>query len=160
NRAGSRFEGIVATSVQPEGQVRGFRYFKGGHPTPNSDSVEAARAILKSVEALDNDSLVIFLISGGGSSIAEKPADDGVSLEDLVSTYRVLVHSGAPIAEINAIRKHLSALKGGRLARAAAPAQQISLLISDVPNGMLDALASGPTMPDSTTVEDCYALAA
>jgi hydroxypyruvate reductase len=78
----------------------------------------------------------------------------------LVATYRVLVHSGAPIAEINAIRKHLSAIKGGRLAQAASPAQQISILVSDVPDDTPDALASGPTMPDSTSVEDCYALAA
>jgi glycerate 2-kinase len=105
-------------------------------------------------------SLVIFMLSGGGSSIAEKPIDDEISLPELVATYRVLVHSGAPIAEINAIRKHLSAIKGGRLARAAFAAQQVSILVSDVPDNMPDALASGPTMPDSTTVEDCYSIAA
>ena len=102
---------------------------------------------------------MIFLLSGGGSSIVEKPIDDEISLDDLITTYRALVHSGAPIAEINAIRKHLSAVKGGRLAQAAFPAQQVSLLVSDVPDNMLDALASGPTMPDSTSVEDCYRLA-
>jgi hydroxypyruvate reductase len=100
------------------------------------------------------------LLSGGGSSIAEKPIDDEISLPDLIATYRVLVHSGAPIAEINAIRKHLSAIKGGRLTRAASPAQQVSILVSDVPDNTPDALASGPTMPDSTSVEDCYAIAA
>ena len=104
-------------------------------------------------------SLVIFLISGGGSSIVEKPIDDEISLDDLIATYRALVHSGAPIAEINTVRKHLSAVKGGRLAQAAFPAQQLSLLVSDVPDNTPDALASGPTMPDSTTVEDCYAIA-
>ena len=98
------------------------------------------------------------MLSGGGSSIVEKPIDDEISLEDLVATYRVLVHSGAPIAEINAIRKHLSAVKGGRLAQAAYPAQQVSLLVSDVPDTTLDALASGPTMPDSTSIADCYAI--
>jgi glycerate 2-kinase len=103
--------------------------------------------------------LVIFLLSGGGSSIVEKPIDDEISLEDLISTYRALVLSGAPIGEINAVRKHLSAVKGGRLAQAASPAQQVSLLVSDVPDSMPDALASGPTMPDSTTVEDCYRIA-
>jgi glycerate 2-kinase len=159
SRAGSRFEGIIASSVAVESQVRGFRYFQGGHPTPNAESVEAARAMLKSVNALNAASLVLFLISGGGSSIAEKPFDDAISLADLVATYRVLVHSGAPIVEINAIRKHLSAIKGGRLSQAAYPARQVSLLISDVPDNMLDALASGPTMPDSTTVEDCHAIA-
>jgi hydroxypyruvate reductase len=96
------------------------------------------------------------MLSGGGSSMVEKPVDGEISLEDLVATYRVLVHSGAPIAEINAIRKHLSAIKGGRMAAAASGAQQVSLLVSDVPDKTPDALASGPTMPDSSTVEDCY----
>jgi hydroxypyruvate reductase len=159
-QAGSRFEGIIASSVPPATQLRGFRYFQGGHPTPNEESIRAAEAMLKSLNAQSASSLVIFMISGGGSSMAEKPLDDEISLADLIATYRVLVHSGAPIAEINAIRKHLSAVKGGRLARAAHPAQQVSLLVSDVPDNMLDALASGPTMPDSTSVEDCYALAA
>jgi hydroxypyruvate reductase len=157
---GEGLEGIVATSVQPTAQARGFRYFHGGHPTPNTDSLRAAAAMLKSVSGLNASSLVIFLLSGGGSSIAEKPLDDEVSLADLVTTYGVLVHSGAPIAEINVIRKHLSAIKGGRLARAAYPARQVSLLVSDVPDDTPDALASGPTMPDSTTVEECYAIAA
>jgi glycerate 2-kinase len=82
-----------------------------------------------------------------------------MSLEDLVATYRALVLSGAPIREINTIRKHLSAVKGGRLAQAAYPAHQVSLLVSDVPDNTPDALASGPTMPDSTTTEDCYRIA-
>src|SRR6266568_4578164 len=156
---GKSLEGIVASSVEPAEQVRGFRYFRGGHPTPNSESIRAAEAILRSLTAQNTSSLVIFLLSGGGSSIVEKPIDDEISLEDLVATYHALVLSGAPIAEINAIRKHLSAVKGGRLARAAYPAQQVSLLVSDVPDDTPDALASGPTMPDSTTVEDCYAIA-
>ncbi len=159
-QAGSRFEGIVAGSVDPVSQVRGFRYFRGGHPLPNQESIRAAEAILKSLAAQDASSLVIFLLSGGGSSIVEKPIDDEISLEDLIATYRVLVHSGAPIAEINTIRKHLSAVKGGRLAAAASPAQQVSLLVSDVPDKTPHALASGPTMPDSSSVEDCYTLAA
>jgi glycerate 2-kinase len=155
----SSFEGIVASSIEPSAQVRGFRYFRGGHPTPNAESIHAATAIRKVLDAQTAASLVIFLISGGGSSIVEKPIDDEISLDDLIATYRVLVHSGAPIAEINAIRKHLSAVKGGRLAQAAFPAQQVSLLISDVPDNTPDALASGPTMPDSTSVEDCYRIA-
>jgi glycerate 2-kinase len=158
-QAGSRFEGIVASSVDPVSQVRGFRYFRGGHPLPNQESIRAAEAMLKSLNAQNSSSLVIFMLSGGGSSIVEKPADDEISLEDLVATYKVLVHSGAPIAEINTIRKHLSAIKGGRLAVAAPGAQQISLLVSDVPDNTPDALASGPSMPDSTTVEDCYTIA-
>jgi len=159
-QAGSNFEGIVASSVPPSSQARGFRYFHGGHPTPNQESIRAAEAILKSASAQNTLSLVIFMLSGGGSSIAEKPIDDDISLEELVTTYRELVHSSAPIAEINTIRKHLSAIKGGRLAQAALGAQQVSILVSDVPDNTPDALASGPTMPDSTTIQDCYAIAA
>jgi glycerate 2-kinase len=155
----SSLEGIVASSVEPSAQIRGFRYFRGGHPTPNSESILAAKAIRKALEPQTAASLVIFMLSGGASSIVEQPIDDEISLDDLIATYRVLVHSGAPIAEINAIRKHLSAVKGGRLAQAAFPAQQVSLLVSDVPDNTPDALASGPTMPDPTSVEDCYRIA-
>jgi hydroxypyruvate reductase len=156
---GASLEGIVSSSVQPSAQIPGFRYFHGGHPTPNAESMQAATAMLRAVEAQPASALVIFLISGGGSSIVEKPIDDEISLDDLVATYRALVHSGAPIADINAVRKHLSAIKGGRLAHAAFPAQQVSLFVSDVPDNTPDALASGPTMPDSTSAEDCYRLA-
>jgi hydroxypyruvate reductase len=157
----SSFEaGIVSSSVESTTQARGFRYFRGGHPTPNTESVRAASAILNSLTALDPTALAIFMISGGGSSIVEKPVDDDISLPDLTATYRVLVNSGAPIAEINAIRKHLSAVKGGRLAQAAYPAQQVSILVSDVPDDTPDALASGPTMPDSTSIHDCERIAA
>jgi glycerate 2-kinase len=157
----SSFEGgIVASSLEPASQVRGFRYFRGGHPTPTAESILAANAILNSLTALDSTALAIFMISGGGSSIVEKPVDDEILLPDLAATYRTLVHSGAPIAEINAIRKHLSAVKGGRLAQAAYPAQQVSILVSDVPDKTPDALASGPTMPDSTSIHDCERIAA
>src|ERR1700732_4289218 len=156
----SALEGIVASSVQPASQVRGFRYFRGGHPMPNGESIQAASAMLKLLQAQTAASLVIFLLSGGGSSIVEKPIDDEIPLDDVIATYRALVLSGAPIAEINAIRKHLSAVKGGRLAQAAYPAQQVSILVSDVPDDTPDALASGPTMPDSTSVHDCERIAA
>src|SRR5882724_11481132 len=159
-QVGSRFEGIVASSVRPASQVRGFRYFQGGHPTPTAESIQAADAILKSLNTLNAAALVIFMLSGGGSSIVEKPMDHEISLPYLVATYRALVHSGAPIAEINAIRKHLSTVKGGRLAQAGYPAQQISILVSDVPDATPDALASGPTMPDSTSIADCERIAA
>jgi glycerate 2-kinase len=155
----SSLEGIVASSVAPAAQVRGFRYFHGGHPMPNAESIRAATAIRTALDAETAASLVIFMLSGGGSSIVEKPIDDEISPDDLIATYRALVHSGAPIAEINAIRKHLSLVKGGRLAQMAFPAQQVSLLASDVPDNTPDALASGPTMPDSTSVEDCYRIA-
>jgi glycerate 2-kinase len=157
---GSGLEGIVASSVDPVSLVRGFRYFRGGHPTPTAESIHAADAILKSLTSLDSTALAIFMVSGGGSSIVEMPVDDEISLPDLAATYRTLVHSGAPIAEINAIRKHLSAVKGGRLAQAAYPAQQVSILVSDVPDDTPDALASGPTTPDSTSVHDCERIAA
>ncbi len=158
-RVGESLEGIVASPVQPPSQLRGFRYFRGGHPTPNEESIEAASAILRALESQPASALVIFMISGGGSSIVEKPIDNEISLPDLVATYRVLVLSGAPIGEINTVRKHLSAVKGGRLALAASPAQQVSLLVSDVPDATPDALASGPTMPDSTSVDDCFRIA-
>jgi glycerate 2-kinase len=112
------------------------------------------------LNALNASCLVLFLLSGGGSASAEKPVDDEISLDDLIATYQALVWSGAPIAEINAVRKHLSAIKGGRLAVAAHPAQQVSILVSDVPEARPDALASGPTIPDSTSIEDCHAIAA
>ena len=114
-QAGDRFQGIVASSIDPISQIRGFRYFRGGHPMPTQESVRAAEAMLKSLSAQNAASLVIFLLSGGGSSIAEKPVDQDISLADLIATYQVLVHSGAPIAEINTIRKHLSAIKGGKV---------------------------------------------
>lgn len=152
--------GIVACPDEPLSPVAGFRYFYGGHPLPNEESLRAGSAILDLLHALPERSLVVFLISGGASAIAETPILPDLTLSDVIETNRTLVHSGAPIAEINAIRKHLSAIKGGRMAQAAAPATQVSLLVSDVPDHSLDALASGPTMADSSTVADCYATAA
>ena len=158
NIIGTGLTGIVACPNAPPAQLFGFRYFLGGHPLPNEDSLRAGDAILRLLSGLSPRTLAVYLISGGASAIAEKPISAGISLADVVETYKALVHSGAPIAEINAIRKHLSALKGGRLARVAAPSYQASVLVSDVPEGSLDALASGPTMPDTTTVADCYAI--
>jgi glycerate 2-kinase len=154
--AGAGATGIVSAPTLPKSQVFGFRYFEGGHPLPNPESVRAAEAILRALDSMNGRSLVIYLISGGGSAIVEKPISDEISFDDLVQTYRALVHSGAPIAQINAVRKHLSAVKGGRLAMAASPAHQLSILISDVPDNAVDSLASGPTMPDTSTTEQCY----
>jgi glycerate 2-kinase len=156
---GTGLSGIVAAPTAPPAQLFGFRYFMGGHPLPNADSLRAGDAILKLLKCPSPQTLVLYLISGGASAIAEKPISADISLADVVATYQALVHSGAPIAEINAVRKHLSALKGGRMAQVAAPAHQASILVSDVPENALDALASGPTMPDSTTVADCYDIA-
>ncbi len=156
--AGVGVTGLACGPVLPDAQVFGFRYYKGGHPLPNQDSVKAAEAMLRAVEPLTGRDLVIFMMSGGGSALVEKPIANSISLEDLMATYRALVHSGAPIAQINTLRKHLSAIKGGRLALAASPAHQLSIMVSDVPENALDSLASGPTMPDTSTVEQCYAL--
>jgi len=151
--------GIVSCPVAPDDPVADLIYFAGGHPMPNEESLRAGEAILTLLHSLPPNSLVLFCISGGASAIAEFPLDPSLTLSDIIAVNRALVHSGAPIAKINAIRKHLSAIKGGRMAQAAAPATQISLLVSDVPDGSLDALASSPTMPDTSTVADCYAIA-
>ncbi len=156
---GEGLQGIISCPDAPSTPVPGFRYFIGGHPLPNGDSLRAGDAILELLNNAGADMLTIFLVSGGASAIAEKPISSAITLEAVVATYKCLVHSGAPISEINAIRKHLSALEGGRMAQAAAPSQQVSILVSDVPETALDALASGPTMPDTTTVADCYAIA-
>jgi hydroxypyruvate reductase len=155
-QVGMTVEGIVVDPNRHPYQLPGYRYFAGGHPQPNEESMRAAEAILKTLGALNPQALAIFLISGGGSAAVERPVDSEISLPDLIVTYKALVNSGAPIAQINAVRKHLSAVKGGRMARAAQGAQQVSVLVSDVPENALDSLSSGPTMPDSTTAEDCY----
>jgi glycerate 2-kinase len=155
-QVGPMVAGIIGDPNPPPQQLPGYRYFTGSHPQPNEESVRCGEAILKSLTSLNEQSLAIFMISGGGSSVVETPADPEISLSDLVATYKTLVLSGAPIAQINAVRKHLSATKGGRMAQAAQSAQQVSILVSDVPENALDSLASGPTMPDSSTVEDCY----
>ncbi len=154
--AGTGASGIVCAPTLPASQCFGFRYFQGGHPMPNYESMRAAEAILRALDTMNARSLVIYLISGGGSAIVEKPISDAISFDDLVQTYRALVHSGAPIAQINTVRKHLSAVKGGRMAVAAAPAHQVSILVSDVPDNAMDSLASGPTMPDTSTCAQCY----
>lgn len=153
---GTRLTGIAVGATDPGEHRLGVQYFHGGHPVPNNESWQAAEAVLRALKQQGPSALVIFLVSGGGSALLEKPIRDNISLDDLIETYGKLVLSGANIVEINAVRKHLSAVKGGRLARAAAPAQQVSILVCDVPDNAPDALASGPTMPDSSTVEDCY----
>src|SRR3954469_24762158 len=156
---GPGLSGIVAAPTEPAAQLSGFRYYRGGHPYPNAESLRAGDAVLKALHALTPKSLALYLISGGGSAVIEKPSDPDIALEDVVATYKALVHSGAAIAEINAIRKHLSALKGGGMVLAAPAAQHLSIMVSDVPENALDSLASGPTMPDPSTADDCYAIA-
>lgn len=148
--------GVVVSNVPPRAAPQGFLAFQGGHPVPNSGSVAAAEAILQLAREADEKTLLFFLISGGGSALVEKPLAENDSLDDLQTLNRLLVGCGASIDEINAVRKHLSAFKGGRLAEAAARAHKITFLLSDVPEGKLATIASGPTLPDPTTVETCY----
>jgi glycerate 2-kinase len=131
-------------------------HYQGGHPYPNAGSVHAASVILELLHHLGQHHLVIFLLSGGGSAIVEKPVQPEITLQDLREFYRVLVTCGANIVEMNTLRKHFSATKGGRMAVAAHPARQITLYVSDVPANQPSAVASGPTMPDETTVADCW----
>ncbi len=153
-----RIRGICSAPTLPGRPHSGIEYFAGGHPFPNHDSLHSARAALDLLSTANRETLVVFLISGGGSSLFEAPLEKEISLEETVAFHRALVGCGAAIAEINTVRKHFSAVKGGRLAAAAADAPKLSLLISDVPEGRLDALASGPTVPDSSTLEECGAI--
>src|SRR6516162_422137 len=151
--------GLVVAPTGPAIRLEGFRYLLGGHPYPNSGSLEGAEAAIELVSGLDEQDLAVFLISGGGSAIFEKPLDPEVTLADLVEFNRALVTCGLPIEQINVLRKHVSAVKGGRLALRAYPAQQLSVFISDVPEALDSMVASGPTFPDASTVDECYALA-
>jgi len=148
------FEGIASAPTPPDRPLPGIRYFVGGHPIPNAESWKAAEAILSLLAECDETTIVLFLLSGGGSALAELPLDSGMTLEDVQQFYRALVTCGAPIAAMNAVRKHVSAVKGGRLAAAAGRATKITLAVTDVPAEQESALASGPTLPDPTTIAD------
>ena len=163
--AGARFRGIVVAPGSAALLRAEYEYFQGGHPSPNAGSWRAAEGVLQFLENGSPDDLILFLLSGGGSALLDKPLHPSVSLEDLRQFHQALVTCGANIQEINTLRKHFSAVKGGRLAERAAPATQVTLYVSDVPEHLPSAVASGPTMPDETTLEDCrrivhrYALA-
>ncbi len=148
--------GILAIPTAPPRELPGFRTFLAGHPVPNVASLAAGRTALDLLSGCNERTVVFILLSGGGSALCESPLDPAVSLEDIKQLNRVLVTCGAPIDEINAVRKHLSAIKGGRLAAAAPHAMKIALGVTDVPAGRESALASGPTLPDPTTVTDVY----
>ena len=137
--------------------LKTIRTTEAGHPLPDQAGVEGTNAILKIVERAGEDDLVLFLVSGGGSALLPCPAD-GVTLNDKQMTTQTLLDCGANIEEINAIRKHISRVKGGRLARLAYPATLISLILSDVVGDRLDSIASGPTVPDASTFEDCLGI--
>jgi hydroxypyruvate reductase len=150
--------GICCSSSLPKKRNWRFRYFEGGHPLPNEDSFAAARAALALLKRARKDTLVFFLISGGGSALFDLPLDPAISLDDTRAFHQALLASGAPINEINTLRKHYSQVKGGRLAMAAPDSMKISVLLPDVPLRTLDALSSGPTSPDHSTVTDARAI--
>ncbi|MBS7609560.1 glycerate kinase [Candidatus Bathyarchaeota archaeon] len=127
---------------------------EAGHPIPDKDGLEGSRKILELMRGLDDRTLVFCLISGGGSALMPLPAT-GISLEDKQSLTQILVNrTPATIKEVNAVRKHISAIKGGQLARAAYPATVVSLILSDIVGDPLDSIASGPTVPDTSTFRD------
>lgn len=150
--------GICCSKYLPKRRNWRFRYFEGGHPLPNEESFAAARATLVMLKKAKKDTLIFFLISGGGSAMFDLPLDPQISLDDTMAFHQALLASGAPINEVNTLRKHFSAVKGGRLAIAAPEALKISLLLPDVPLRTLDALSSGPTSPDHSTVDDVHGI--
>ena len=149
-----RIEGIVSAPTAAQKPLPGMKYFVAGHPVPNAESWKAAEAILALLKKCDEKTLVFFLLSGGGSALVELPLGSALTLDDVQQTYRALVTCGAPIEAINTVRKHISAVKGGRLAAAAQNATKVTLAVSDVPVEKESALASGPTLPDPATVGD------
>lgn len=154
-----KLRGILAGPSKPARKLNGWEVIVSGHPTPNEESFRAGREILELLRKCGEETLIFFLLSGGGSSLVELPLDENVSVEDFAKLHHALVTCGAPIQEINAIRKHLSAVKGGRLAAAAPEAMKITLGVTDVPEGEETALASGPTLPDPTTIADAERIA-
>ncbi len=152
--------GICCSNQLPASRNWRFRYFEGGHPLPNEDSFAAARAALAMLKKARKDTLIFFLISGGGSAMFDLPLDSQITLDDTIAFHQLLLASGAPISEVNTLRKHFSAVKGGRLAIAAPDATKVSLLVPDVPLRSLDALSSGPTSPDHSTVAEVRELLA
>jgi hydroxypyruvate reductase len=157
---GGRIEaGIAVAPREPPKKLARFRYCLGGHPYPTTGSLEGARAALELVSNLSGDDSVIFLVSGGGSATLAQPLDASITLADLIEFNRVLVTSSLPIEEINVLRKHLSAVKGGWLGVRAHPARQLTIFVSDVPDRLPSMVASGPTMPDESTAEQAYELA-
>ncbi len=152
---GGRFAGAVLV-LPPGGDASlppGCRVILGGHPVPDEGSVAGGRAILELAERLGADDHLLCLISGGGSALMTLPPA-GLPLADVQATTEALLRAGATIGELNAVRKHLDRLKGGRLARAAAPARTLALVLSDVVGDPLDVIASGPVSPDPTTFAD------
>ncbi|MBI1394835.1 MAG: DUF4147 domain-containing protein [Betaproteobacteria bacterium] len=150
-------EGLVVTRYGHKVPTRHIEIVEAAHPVPDMAGREAAERILRLVQGLGEDDLVLCLISGGGSSLLTLPAA-GLTLQDKQAINRALLRSGANITEMNCVRKHLSAIKGGRLAAAAAPARVVTLTISDVPGDDPAVIASGPTIADRTTYADALGI--
>ena len=151
---GGRLSGVVNVKYGHAVPLKAVKVNEAGHPLPDEAGVRGTREILRLLEHCDERSLVLFLISGGGSALLPCPAE-GLTLDDKQRTTQALLDCGATIQEINAVRKHISRVKGGRLAKAAYPATVVSLILSDVVGDSLDSIASGPTVPDSSKFADC-----
>lgn len=152
-------EGLVVTRHGHAAACERIEIVEASHPVPDNAGQAAAQRILDLARGLGPDDQLVFLVSGGGSALLALPAP-GLTLEDKQAVTRALLRSGATIGEINAVRKHLSAIKGGRLAAAAAPARVVTLAISDVPGDDPAVIASGPTVPDPSTFADARAVLA
>jgi hydroxypyruvate reductase len=154
---GAALDGLVAVKEPCDPGPRRIRLAVAGHPIPDARGEAAAAAILQLVRDAGPEDLILCLISGGGSALTPAPAP-GVTLAEKQAVTRLLLECGATINELNAVRKHLSRMKGGQLARAAHPAPVVSLLLSDVIGDPLDVIASGPTAADPTTFGDALAI--
>lgn len=150
-------EGLVVTRYGHGAPCKRIKIVEASHPVPDAAGAAAARDILQLMQGLTVDDLVVALISGGGSALLTMPVA-GISVEEKRAVNKALLASGAPISEMNCLRKHLSAIKGGRLAAAAFPARVETLIISDVPGDDVSAVASGPTVADPTTRADARAI--
>lgn len=146
--------GVVSVPHGRGGKAGKIRLLEASHPEPDESGVENTEEILRVAKRAGREDLVLCVISGGGSSLLVAPVDD-ISLADMVEMNRALLMCGATIKEINTIRKHVSTIKGGRLARQIYPASLVTLVISDVVGNDLESIASGPTVPDTTTFEEC-----
>lgn len=147
--------GVVIAPPGMAGRVGPVEVLEGDHPVPGARTLEASRRLLEFLESVPDDALLLVLVSGGGSALFEVPADE-ISLEDEAAVVRELLRRGAEIYELNAVRKHISAVKGGQLLRYTRAQQVASLIISDVVGDRLDTIASGPTAPDETSFRDAY----
>ena len=149
-------DGLVVTRYGYGARCERIEIIEAAHPVPDAAGLEASRRLLEKVRGLTSDDLVIALISGGGSALLPSPAP-GLTLADEIAVNEALLASGAPIAAMNTIRKHVSTIKGGRLAAAAHPARVVSLVVSDIPGDNPALVASGPTVPDTGSRADALA---